>query len=114
MDLLNDGIANRIGLINSEPWTVNLLQAISKPPLRPNLGVGMRRPILKIADYYCGCPPRSALILDPIEGFEMACSLDILHLILSEILWIEVFKYILPFFPFFGFIIRLGLKINLF
>ena len=28
--------------------------------------------ILEIAYYYCGCPPRSALILDLIEGFEIA------------------------------------------
>jgi hypothetical protein len=50
-----------------------ILQAISKPPLRLNLGVGSRSPILEIVDYYCGCPPRSALIFNLIEGFEMAC-----------------------------------------
>jgi hypothetical protein len=52
---------------------MNKLQAISKPPLRPNLGVGSRSPILEIVDYYCGCLPRSALIFNLIEGFEMAC-----------------------------------------
>jgi len=41
----------------------------------PGFCVGSRRPILEIAYYYCGCPPRSALILNLIEGFEMACSL---------------------------------------
>ena len=51
-----------------------LLQAISKPPLRPNLCVGSRKSILEIVDYYCGCPPQSALILTLIVGFEMACS----------------------------------------
>ena len=48
------------------------LEAISNPPLRPNLCVGSRRPILEIAYYYCGCTPRPALILNLIEGFEMA------------------------------------------
>ena len=49
-----------------------LLEAISKSPLRSNLYVGLREPILEIADYYSGCLPQSALILNPIEGFEMA------------------------------------------
>ena len=35
----------------------------------------MRKPILEIVDYYCGCPPQSALILGLIEGFEMACNI---------------------------------------
>ena len=29
----------------------------------------------EIAYYSCGCPPRSALILTLVEGFEMACRL---------------------------------------
>jgi len=41
----------------------------------PNLRVGSRKPILEIAYYYCGCPPRSALILNLIEGFEKASQL---------------------------------------
>ena len=42
-----------------------------------NLFVGSRRPILEIVDYYCGCPPQSALILNLIEGFEMACNINV-------------------------------------
>ena len=48
------------------------LEAISKPPLKPNLFVGSKWPILEIVYYYCGCPLRSASILNLIEGFEMA------------------------------------------
>jgi hypothetical protein len=46
----------------------NTLEAISKSPLRPNLCVGSRWPILEIPPWrdYCGCPPRSALILNLI------------------------------------------------
>jgi len=29
----------------------------------------------EIVDYYCGCPPQSALILTLIVGFEMACNI---------------------------------------
>jgi len=41
--------------VNSVPI---LLEAISKPPLRPNLCVGSRWPILEIPPWrdYCGCP----------------------------------------------------------
>jgi len=50
------------------------LEAISKAPLRPNLCVGSRWPILDIPPWrdYSGCPPQSALILNLIEGFEIA------------------------------------------
>ena len=48
-----------------------VIEAISKPPLRPNLCVESRGPILEIVDYYCGCPPLSALISNLIEGFEI-------------------------------------------
>ncbi|MCJ7687011.1 MAG: hypothetical protein MUO68_22245, partial [Desulfobacteraceae bacterium] len=44
----------------------NAIEVILKPPLRPNLCVESRWPILKIAYYYRGCPPRSALILNLI------------------------------------------------
>jgi hypothetical protein len=30
----------------------------------------------EIVDYYCGCPPRPALIFNLIEGFEMACKVE--------------------------------------
>ena len=77
------------------------LQVISKPPLRPNLYVGSRRPILEIPPWrdYCGCPPRSAfrlcsknyaghVILHLIESYEMACNHS--HL-LQRYSWIQPF-----------------------
>ena len=66
---------SQIGLIFGYGLIRGSLKTISKPPLRSNLRVRSRKPILEIAYYYCGCPPRSALILNLSEGFEMACSI---------------------------------------
>ena len=47
------------------------LEVVSRPSLGLNLCVELRRPILEIYNrYYCGWPPQSALILNPIEGLE--------------------------------------------
>jgi hypothetical protein len=63
-----------------------VLEAVSKPPLIPNLSakdvIGSRRPILKIIIPVLagssGWPPFSALIwLGPIEGFETASNYKI-------------------------------------
>ena len=48
------------------------LEAISKAPLKLNLSVELKWPILEIVYYSCGCPLQFALILNPIEDFEMA------------------------------------------
>jgi hypothetical protein len=39
----------------------------------------------EIVDYYCGCPPQSALILTLIVGFEMACKqkIDLINQIID-------------------------------
>ena len=39
---------------------------------------------IAIVCYYCGCPPRSALILNQIEGFEMASNFEYQGSILAE------------------------------
>jgi hypothetical protein len=43
---------------------------VSKPPLKPKLGVGLQILILEIANYSSGLNLQPALILGPIEGFE--------------------------------------------
>jgi len=60
---------------NPQTWGPALkewgLSAAKKPGTQAE-GLGSERS-KEIVDYYCGCPPQSALILTLILGFEMAC-----------------------------------------
>ena len=60
------------GYIFGGVWYEWYLEAVSKPPLGPNLGVGRSVQILEIHQYSFGLNLAAALTLNPIEGFETA------------------------------------------
>ena len=59
--------------------TVDLIQkVVTRIFLGLHICVGVKRPILDLYQYVCGWPPHPAVILKPIEHFEITSSCRIL------------------------------------